>query len=190
MSKTFFRVTWGIWLAVLAAVLIWVNVPAPAGRTPAAAVTALPEAPAGHAVGEQLPDFTLPTFGGGDFTLSSHRGQVTVLNLWATWCAPCVHELPFFAQLQAAHPDDAAVLAIHSSLVTEDVGAWLAANDLRLAFALDGSGEVFDIIGASAMLPQTVVLDPAGRIIYNQTGSVTYEMLEELTAQARAAVQN
>ncbi len=182
MSKRFFRIAWGVWLAVLAGVLIWVNasVPTPAGRTPAATAQAVPE---GHDAGEQLPDFTLPTFGGEDFTLSSHRGQVTVLNLWATWCAPCVQELPYFAQLQASHPD-IAVLAIHSSLVTEDVGAWLAARDLQLSFALDENGAVFDSIGASAMLPQTVVLDPAGRVIYNQTGSVTYAMLEELTAQA------
>ena len=169
-------------LIVLAAALVCFNLPKP--RPEAPEITYESDAPVGHAVGEQLPDFTLTCTDGADFTLSGHRGQVVLLNLWATWCTPCVNELPHFDRLQKAHPDDVAVLAIHSDLITDDVNAYLAGFDYGIAFAVDTSGDVIASVGGSTMLPQTVVLDPYGVVTYNQVGSVTYEMLEELVEEA------
>ena len=48
----------------------------------------------GSAVGEQMADFTVETVGGGNFHLLEQRGRVTMINLWATYCGPCVQELP------------------------------------------------------------------------------------------------
>ncbi len=183
---------WSAALAVLAGALVFFNLP-PAREETSLAEAAAPEpvaewksdAPLGHEAGQQLPDFTLTRTDGEPFTLSEHRGQVVVINLWATWCGPCVKELPFFDALQEAHPDDVAVLAIHSDLVTEDVGAWLAAHDFGIAFAVDESGEAVSALGGSTVLPQTVVVNPWGEVTYNQRGSVTYSSLEELVAEAK-----
>ena len=73
--------------ALLLCVMLIVNRPAPKPVYDT-------DAPIGHAVGQQAPDFTLTTVDNQPFTLRDHRGQATVLNLWATWCGPCVKELP------------------------------------------------------------------------------------------------
>ncbi len=201
MSRNTSRIVWAIALAGLICALVCFNLPAAPQPAAEAETPALPpdageetpaqeqpaytsDAPLGCEVGEQLPDFTLTTLSGEAFTLSEHRGTVTVLNLWATWCAPCVKELPYFDELQARYPQDVTVLAIHSDLVTSDPAAYLAAFDYQIPFAVDETGSVAVSMGDSAILPQTVVLDPYGVVVYNRSGSVTYEALEELVQSA------
>ncbi len=181
-------------LALLAAALVFFNLPSGSPVSPAGEETPMADeyassAPVGFHVGEQVPDFTLKCTDGTVFTLSEQRGRTVVLNLWATWCSPCVKELPHFDRLQRAHPGDVAVLAIHSDLVTDDVDAFLAGFDYGIGFAVDSGGEVIASLGGSAMLPQTVVLNPRGEVVYNQVGSVTYEALEELVALAGAPAE-
>ena len=150
--------------AVLVLALIFANLP---GSEPTAT---------GAEVGMTAPDFTVPTCDGGTFTPT--EGRLTVVNFWATWCTPCVAELPYFEQLAQDSPQ-IDVVAIHSQLTTEDVSAWIAAHDIDLTFALDETGEVLAAFGGSDMLPQTVVIAPDGTIIYNAVGSMTYEELAE-----------
>lgn len=171
---------------LLAAVLTAANLPGGrnAAETPPAAAEAS-DVPVGWEVGQRLPDFSLTTLDGNEFHLAAYRGKVVVLNLWATWCAPCVKELPYFDALYQAHRDDAAVLAIHSDLVTDDVAGYLSGFDYSLPFAVDETGGVIASLGGSTMLPQTVVIDGQGVVTYNQVGSVTAEKLESLVNEAR-----
>lgn len=191
-------IAWAAALAVLLGALLYFNLPRPSDTPEKPPVTepeapetpdtpegpedpAQPEAPdlpVGSEVGMLGPDFTAPLYGGGEFALSDTRGQVTVLNFWATWCGPCVKELPHFQQLHENYPD-IAFIAIHSDLITDDVDAFLAQYDYTIPFAQDDSG-VITAYGGSTMLPQTVVLDKNGVIVYNTVGSVTYELLESL----------
>ena len=71
-------------------------------------------------------------------------------------------------------------MAIHSNLVTESVEDWIAAQSYALPFALDERGGVISSFGGSTMLPQTVVIDKDGVIVYNAVGSVSYEKLLSL----------
>ena len=187
MTKKASRLAWAAALLLLAAALVFFNLPGDSGAGADSAVIYDSGAPAGYEPGEQLPDFTLTCTDGSAFRLYDQRGRVTVLNLWATWCTPCVNELPHFDRLQQAYPDGVSVLAIHSDLITDDVDAYLAGFDYTIPFAVDESGEVISSVGGSTMLPQTVILDPYGRVTYNQVGSVTYEALEELVLAAMEA---
>ena len=138
----------------------------------------------GHLPGQRLPDFTVDTLDGGTFRLSDARGHVTLINLWATYCEPCVRELPYFCRLRQEYPD-LRILAVHASLVTEDVPAYIAAHGWDLDFAVDpGENRIRDLVGATELLPHTVVLNSAGEVIYNQAGSVTWEKLVSLLAEA------
>jgi len=135
-------------------------------------------APTGSQVGMRCPDFSVPLYNGETYHLADSRGKVTVLNFWATWCGPCIAELPYFEQLHNAYGDQVDVLAIHSNLVTEDVPAWLSRQSYTLPFALDETGSVIASLGGSTMLPMTVILDQEGVIVYNAVGSVDYAFLE------------
>ena len=178
------RLAWGVALALLCLALLWFNVLDPAVKS-----TGQRGESAGQSsqVGRQLEDFTLPCLDGSTFRLSETRGKVTFLNLWATYCTPCVQELPYFDALCREYGEDVAVLAIHSSLVTDDPDAFLAGKDYALPFAMDTPDDlVWRIVDGSSTLPQTIVLDRNGVVIYNQKGSVTPTMLEALYARAAA----
>ena len=143
------------------------------------------DAPIGNQVGEQLEDFSVKCIDGTDFTLSEYRGKVVMINLWATWCGPCVEELPYFSDFYAAHGDDVAILACHSPFVTDDVKAFLKDKGWEIPFTVDEDGEgVFRITGGSNTLPQTIVLNRSGEVIYNEIRSVNPQMLEKLYEQA------
>ena len=185
-----------LWLRIapwvlLAAVLLWANWPDRAGTppdgTPAAAVqteTWESSAPLGCGVGQQLPDFTLTLADGSSFHLAETRGRIVMINQWATYCGPCVAELPYFEAMLAEHPE-VLVLAVHHPLEAwptmaeflEDRG-WL---DDRVLYALDREeNSVVTLMGGDNVMPRTLVLNRRGEVVYNEQRSVTAEMLEEL----------
>ena len=96
-----------------------------------------------------------------------------------------MQELPHFDELKRAHPE-IRVLAVHSSLVTDDPVEFLAGHgDWSIDFAVDSADDaVWSAVGGSSVLPQTIVLNAKGEVVYNQSGSVTYEKLEELLREA------
>ena len=108
--------------------------------------------------------------------------------MWATYCGPCVKELPVFDKFYREHRDDAVVLAVHASEVLTDVPAFLAPNGFEMPFCIDDeeNNTIFSLTGASiSLLPQTVILNREGEIVYNQTGSMTEELLTELYNRAK-----
>ena len=146
----------------------------------AAVVSYDSDAPLGNEVGQQLPDFTLQCYDGTEFHLADTRGKITFINLWATYCTPCIHELPYFSDLYAAHEDDIAMVAVHSRLVTMDPVAFIADKGFAMPFATDTEDTVTKIVGGTGVLPQTIVLNRKGEVVYNQIGSVTPEALAAL----------
>jgi thiol-disulfide isomerase/thioredoxin len=150
------------------------------------AVTEDVSIPTGYEVGMRSADFTAELYGdtSATFCLSEHRGKTVIVNFWATWCTPCCNELPHFDELSRNHPEDVVVIALHSNMVTDDVEKYLNQFDYQMPFGLDETGEIIAAFNGSTMLPQTVVIDADGIITYNAVGSVTYEMLEKLVAEA------
>ena len=174
---------WAAALAVLAGVGWYANfgTDSAAPQTPPVE-QADDDMPVGCEVGMRCPDFIVPLYGaeGGSFTLSQARGKPVVVNFWATWCTPCVNELPYFEAIYEKYGDAIALVAVHSDLVTDNVDEFLAGENLAMPFALDETGEVIASLGGSTMLPMTVILDRDGKIVYNKVGSVTQELLESL----------
>ena len=138
----------------------------------------------GAAEGERLNDFSITCTDGKDFNLSEQNGKVVVINLWATWCIPCVDELPNFDKISEEFPDEVSVIAIHSTPVTTDVAEWLSDYSYTIPFAVDEDGSVSGLLNVSAVLPQTVVIDKDGIITYNKPGSLTYDELRDIVSGA------
>ncbi len=195
--KTLKNSSWTVAIALLAGLLIWFNFLDPS-LTKDTTIDIYPnvsgtqmsseyrsDAPVGYEVGEQLQDFEVTCIDGSTFKLSDYRGKVVFINLWATFCGPCVKELPYFVDLYHEYEDDIAMLAVHPHFTTEDVPAYLAKQSWDIPFALDDSDEtVFKIVNGSLALPQTIVLNKNGEVIYNKVGSITKEVLQELFKQA------
>ena len=192
------RIGWGVALAVLCFALVWFNFLDPSVRKRSEAQAAAAQEQdvnesasdsaasggekTGTAVGDQFGDFTVTCLDGTIFHLADQKGKVVIINMWATYCGPCVKELPVFDNFYREHKDDAAVLAVHASEVLKDVPEFLEPRGLEMPFCIDDENDtIFNLSGASiSLLPQTVVLDRNGTIVYNQTGSMTAELLNEL----------
>ena len=85
-------------IAVLCLALVWFNFLDPLIRQKESA-PAESTAAVGYETGEQLADFTLACYDGSEFHLADTRGKVVFINRWATWCTPCIAELPYFNDL-------------------------------------------------------------------------------------------
>ena len=115
------------------------------------------------------PEFRWRGPDGAETSLAAFAGKVVVMNLWATWCAPCIKELPSLQRLQAKLPGDFFAL-VALSIDRNEVGGDKARDMLRrlrldqIAFHHDIHGGVFRSLGIGVM-PTTVVFDRAGREI-------------------------
>lgn len=118
------------------------------------------------------PDFVLPTLAGDSLRLSDLRGQTVLLNFWATWCAPCLEEIP---ELIALHDE----LSPHGFTVVgisiDPEGADLVgpfSEDLGITYPLplDTDGSVAEAYGGVWALPTTYVIDAEGQITQRVIG--------------------
>jgi thiol-disulfide isomerase/thioredoxin len=112
--------------------------------------------------------------------LAEYQGRWVVVNFWATWCVPCIQEIPEIAQFARAHPR---VVVLGVAMDGEDVGkvkqfARKTGHDYPLVIA---DGEVEKQLGEPRALPTTRVYDPAGKVVYDRAGRVSVKSLEELT---------
>src|ERR1700758_3258882 len=128
----------------------------------AAAATVLPSAPA--------PDFTLRSMGGPNLRLKEQRGQVVMLNFWASWCGPCRQEMPLLDRLyEKYHASGFQLLGVN---VDEDVrNASGVSSRLGLHFPvlLDTEKKVSRLYDLTTM-PSTVLIDRDGRVRYIHRG--------------------
>jgi thiol-disulfide isomerase/thioredoxin len=125
-----------------------------------------------------LPDVTVRSLHDGEASLDvgALRGPA-VINLWATWCAPCRKELPAFQQVSAARPD---VRFIGVDIAEDAATARDYLGGLGVTFDqyLDDRGELTDALG-TAVLPVTLVVDRAGRITTEHIGPMTVGDLQQ-----------
>jgi cytochrome c biogenesis protein CcmG/thiol:disulfide interchange protein DsbE len=113
-------------------------------------------------IGKQAPDFTISD-GQKTVSLSQFRGKTVVLNFWATWCGPCVQEVPSILALQKQMGDKVVILAV-STDVDED--AYKNFTEKRMAGLLtvrDGDQKSSSLYGTFAY-PETFVIDKDGVI--------------------------
>ena len=133
-------------------------------------------------VGDQAPSFFLTTLDGRKFFLSDELkiGKPILLNFFATWCGPCKKELPDIYALSQTHKDVAFYLVDVSNLEQngkklvekpDDVIALLEKLKINLPVLMDKYGLITEKYGAF-LLPKTVIINPDGMLIFEQTGII------------------
>jgi thiol-disulfide isomerase/thioredoxin len=148
-------------LALLAALLL-------AGCAPAA--TAPRDAtPRPTATPEMSRDFTLSTLDGETITLSDLRGEWVVLNFWATWCPPCVKEMPYLNQVAAER--DVQVLGVNFNEDVSLVAQFV--DDHAIAFPILMQPDDITLLFYGVRgLPRTFVVAPDGTLAYKGAGQL------------------
>ena len=131
------------------------------------------ESPDTSVDGERAPDIELPPLEGGEErSLSDWRGQVVVLNYWASWCEPCRDESPLLERWhQRISKRNATVLGVDVLDVTSDAQDFIDQYDLTYPHLRDKDGSTQDDLGITGY-PETFVIDRQGRIAARARGPV------------------
>ncbi len=132
----------------------------------------------------QAVDVTLPDLAGRDRSLSEFRGKWLLVNFWATWCPPCIAEMPELELFHLAHKErDAQVVGINMDdleppRLSEFVEEMFISYPILLA-PVDG----YTPLGRVAALPTSLLISPEGEIVSRHIGSLTAGMIEQLIEQ-------
>lgn len=141
------------------------------------------------------PALTGTTLDGEPFDLADHRGEVVLLNVWASWCAPCRAEAPDLAALTAAYADQP-VQVVGLNTRDSDVSARAFAERYGLTFpsVVDRDGQLQLLFSDSLppqAIPSTLVIDPegrvAGRVLGRSSESTLAAMIDPLLPGASPA---
>ena len=115
-----------------------------------------------------LDDLLLRDLSGRDIRLSDYRGRVVILDVWATWCAPCLAELPGLKRLATSYPEELAVIGISlDRLPRRDLIAWLARHGVPWTQHFDGRGFASPVARRLNIesLPVSFLIAPNGRLV-------------------------
>jgi thiol-disulfide isomerase/thioredoxin len=124
--------------------------------------------------------FELTDTSGARHRLADYKGRYVVLNFWATWCVPCIQEIPEIAAFRREHRE---VVVIGVAIDAADVAktkqfAAKVGHDYPLVISDDA---VEKQLGAMRALPTTRIYDPAGKVVYDKPGRVDGKFLEATT---------
>lgn len=148
-------------------------------KTPAAATTT------GTEVGAAIPEYSAMNLDGTKFDLAGRRGKVVLLNVWATWCGPCVYEIPELQRihdLYAARGFEVVGVSVDEGGI-EPVKQFVDGKKMRYPIALDPQGKLASLLQTS-VLPTSVLVDRTGKILWKKYGAIL-----EHDAELDAAIQ-
>lgn len=152
-----------------------------------AGVAVLGDGPSSAQIGEPAPPLVVGTFDGRGFDLDAHLasgGGPVVLNLWASWCAPCREEFPLLSQFAADRPD-VTVVGVAVRDQRPKAAAFAEEMDPTFLVGFDEDGAVADAY-PSFGLPATYVIDRDGTITEVIGGQLTEETLYGLVPEGTA----
>lgn len=135
--------------------------------------------------GKPAPALTLPSLNGeGEVSLAKFRGDVVVVNFWASWCDPCKREAPALESFWRKHREDGIkVVGVDVQDVRADGLAFARRYGLSFPLARDRDREAGEAWGLTG-LPETFVVDGEGRIVAVHRGPIDARILDELLERA------
>lgn len=140
--------------------------------------------------GEAAPVTIFKNPDGGDFSLAKFKGGPVLVNLWASWCAPCIKELPTLQKLEESHAVDGAlgVIAVSQDMAPQSsVDAFLKGKGInRFAAYHDEKMGLTDALGIQVM-PTTILYDADGKEVWRYVGDLDWSGPEAETLLAEVA---
>jgi peroxiredoxin len=130
----------------------------------------IPAGALAEAMNQPAPDFTLKSGEGENIRLQDFRGQVVMLNFWASWCGPCRQEMPLMDDLHARYKDlGFSVLAVNLDKNITEAERFLSAVPVSFPILYDPESQVASLYGVEAM-PSTVMIDRDGNARFLHRG--------------------
>jgi thiol-disulfide isomerase/thioredoxin len=120
---------------------------------------------------QATPALHLTGLDGKEWNLAQLRGKVVVVNFWASWCGPCVDELPVLNALARTKPDQVAVVGVNYKEPLDSIERFSQAHPFAYPVLRDRSGEMFKQWTAGVM-PTTILVDRQGRARWRSVGEI------------------
>jgi peroxiredoxin len=115
-------------------------------------------------IGQPAPQFTLGARGGHDVSLAQYKGDVVMLNFWASWCGPCRQEMPLLESIyQKYNKLGFVLLGVNVEPDSNAANDWLKATPVSFPILYDKQSKVSSLYDVEGM-PSTVIIDRAGRV--------------------------
>lgn len=133
--------------------------------------------------GQLAPDITVQQLDGTEIKLSDLRGKPVFLNFWATWCPPCVGEMPHFEALYPKYQNQIQFLAVSQDAKKEAADSFIANKGYTFPVAWDAGQKAGQTYGVQA-IPTSVLIDAEGKIIDIHVGGMNAGQLEDFLKQA------
>jgi peroxiredoxin len=136
--------------------------------------------PGPQSKGDTAPDFTLQSLDGKTTRLSDFRGQAVLLNFWATWCAPCKIEMPWFVELQKQYGSQGfqIVGVAMDDASTKDISDFAKEMGVNYPVLL-GKESVGDAYGGVQFLPENFYIDRNGKLVARAFGLKSRSEIED-----------
>lgn len=132
-----------------------------------------------------IADFSLSDLSGKQHSTKEWQGKVLVLNFWATWCPPCLKEMPEFQELQNKYSDKGLQVIGIALDDAEPVKEFLASNKITYPILLgedQGTKIAHDLGNIVNTVPFTVVVNKQGMVVKSHMGTLTREELQKITS--------
>lgn len=156
-----------------------------AAPAPAAAPVAKPQVPLKAAQPDtRFPSLQVTTLDGKAFDLVGQRGKWTIVNFWATWCGPCLKEMPELSALDAMREHIVVVGLAYEDTTEDALRAFLVKHPVVYPMALIDVYDPPADFDTPRGLPFTYLIGPDGAVVKKYTGPVSARMLEEDIAAA------
>ena len=124
-------------------------------------------------------EFAFKDMHGEEQRLSNYRGKWVLVNFWATWCPPCLEEIPDLISLHNAHKDtDLVVIGIALDSSSKGVMEFAEKHAISYPIVL-GNHKMAEQVGEVDALPTTYLFDPTGKPVGHQEGAITRDNVEE-----------
>jgi peroxiredoxin len=132
------------------------------------------------AVNYEAPSLTLSSLDGNEYSLEDYRGQVVLVNLWATWCPPCKAEMPTLDAFYQEHSDEGFMLiAINDGDKEEDINTFVENYGLSFQVWVDTEHKASIHAFKTQSLPSSFVIDREGVIRLRWVGEIEKDTMEE-----------
>ncbi|RUL63911.1 TlpA family protein disulfide reductase [Dyella dinghuensis] len=123
------------------------------------------------------PSLKVTTLDGKPYDLATQRGHWVIVNFWATWCVPCIKEMPDISHFVATHPNVSAIGIAYDDTEAADIRAFMAKHAVVYPIAQVTMDKPLKDFDEPLGLPTTYLIGPDGKVAKHFTGPITSALL-------------